>query len=62
MLDKTHLALCMKRLFTLSVKDSQHFDADLLRQDQRFEVGAQFGSASDCSFNHVDVSGFYSRI
>ena len=36
MLDKTHLVLCMKRLFTLST--SQHCDADVLRHDHRFQV------------------------
>jgi len=37
-LDKTHLALCMKRLFTLSTRHSQLCDADVLRHDQRFQV------------------------
>ena len=37
-LDKTHLALCMKRLFTLSTRHSQFCDADVIKHDQRFQV------------------------
>ena len=37
-LDKTHLALCMKRLFTLSTKQQQLCDTDIIRQDHRFQV------------------------
>lgn len=37
-LDKTHLALCMKRLFTLSTNYPQLCDADVVRQDRRFQI------------------------
>ena len=38
LLDKTHLALCMKRLFTLSTEDSELCAAEVVAQDQRFQV------------------------